>query len=339
MVICMPAKYSIMMDLESTHISKHEKRILQSNLIGGVILFTRNFESSQQLIELTAQIRQVANRDIIIAADQEGGRVQRFKTDQFTRIPAMGELCKKQVSLSRIKDIAWLLAYECLMHGIDLSFAPVLDIDNGSDVVGDRAFSSDIATTIEYSQSWCEGMKSAGMATVGKHFPGHGSTKADTHNYVAEDPRTLENIMNRDGKVFSHLFNKSLLDGIMPAHIRFSEVETSPVGYSKTWLQTILRQQLGFGGVIFSDDLSMVGAGQDLSYPEKAQLALNAGCDMALVCNNPAGVEDIVTNLESQLTNIVSSAIKLRTKIAVDNDAEHVKKREQVKQFLTLLES
>lgn len=299
------------MDLVSTTISDDEKSMLKSELIGGVILFKRNFESSKQLKALTKDIRKVAARDILIAVDQEGGRVQRFKTDKFTRFPPMKELTTKKVPLNKVEDMAWLLATECMEHGIDISFAPVLDIDNGADVVGDRAFSSDVEQTIEYVSAWCNGFKSAGMASIGKHFPGHGSTKADTHEFQALDDRSYQEVMSQDGKVFVEMINKKALEGLMPAHIHFTSIADSPVGYSPVWLQNILREKLRFDGVIFSDDLSMVGAGQGLSYAEKVELALNAGCDMVLVCNNSSAVANLIEHFNGNWSDESSKALRL----------------------------
>lgn len=313
------ANSSVMMDLVGTELKPVECDMLKHPLIGGVILFSRNFESSAQLIKLTQSIKQVAGRPILIGVDHEGGRVQRFKTDEFTYIPAMGKLDTESVSSEDVQDLAWLMASECLAHGIDLSFAPVLDLERGSDVVGDRAFSADINKTVSLVNLWCEGMKQAGMARVGKHFPGHGSTKEDSHVAAPVDNRRFEELMQTDTQVFKQVFAAGLLDAVMPAHIKFSEVDDKPAGYSEVWLQQILKQQLGFNGVIFSDDLSMVGAGKDLTYSEKANLALTAGCDMVLICNNQEAVQSVlqdnqITVLEQQskgLTLVANSNVTL----------------------------
>lgn len=301
----------VMMDVEGTVLSQDERKMLNHPLIGGVILFTRNFVNSQQLIELTTAIRRAVDKPLLIAVDHEGGRVQRFRTDGFTKLPAMGSLSKQQVEDDKVQELGWLMASECLAHGIDLSFAPVLDLDRGSDVVGDRSFSEDIEQAIELAGHWCKGMKQAGMACVGKHFPGHGSTKEDTHVAAPKDERELAEIMANDGEVFRQLIDKSTLDAVMPAHINFPKVDDSPVGYSKVWLQQILKGSLGFNGVLFSDDLSMVGAGADLSYLDKAQLALGAGCDMVLICNNKAAVQQLLTDANLALTDDVSKGINL----------------------------
>lgn len=305
------AKSSIMMDLLGTEVTNAESDMLKHPLIGGVILFTRNFESSAQLTELTREIRLAANRPILIAVDHEGGRVQRFRTDGFTHIPAMGKLNTANLTDTEIRDLAWLMASECLAHGIDLSFAPVLDLERGSDVVGDRAFSAEIDKTVSLVTLWCEGMQQAGMARVGKHFPGHGSTKEDSHVAAPVDNRSLEELMQADTQVFKQVFTTGLLDAVMPAHIQFSKIDDKPAGYSEIWLQDILKSQLGFEGVKFSDDLSMVGAGKDLTYSQKANLALSAGCDMVLICNDQDAVKSVLNDSQIEMSNHHSKGLAL----------------------------
>lgn len=304
-------KSCVMMDVVGTELADDEKIMLSNPLVGGVILFTRNFENSEQLIQLTSEIRKAAAKPLLIAVDHEGGRVQRFRTDGFTKLPAMGQLSNKKLSDEQVTELGWLMASECLAHGIDLSFAPVLDLDRGSDVVGDRAFSADVIQTIEVAGHWCEGMKQAGMSCVGKHFPGHGSTKEDTHVAAPKDSRTLDEIMLNDGAVFKQLIDNQTLDAIMPAHINFPQIDDSPVGYSKVWLQQILKGDLGYNGVLFSDDLSMVGAGTDLTYVEKAQLALSAGCDMVLICNDKEAVQQVLTEAKVSLEVEASKGLTL----------------------------
>lgn len=304
-------KSCVMMDVVGTELAEDEKIMLSHPLVGGVILFTRNFANSEQLIKLTNDIREAANKPLLIAVDHEGGRVQRFRTDGFTKLPAMGQLSEKKLSGDQVKELGWLMASECLAHGIDLSFAPVLDLDRGSDVVGDRAFSSDVVQTIELAGHWCDGMKQAGMSSVGKHFPGHGSTKEDTHVAAPQDERSLDEIMLNDGAVFKQLINEQTLDAIMPAHINFPKVDNSPVGYSKVWLQQILKGELSFNGVLFSDDLSMVGAGTNLTYVEKAQLALSAGCDMVLICNDKNAVQQVLNQAEVNMNSDDSKGLNL----------------------------
>ena len=313
-------KSCVMMDVAGTELLADEVQMLKHPLIGGVILFTRNFENSEQLSRLISDIRNSTEQQLLIAVDHEGGRVQRFRSDGFTKLPAMGKLSKHKISGSDVTELGWLMASECLAHGIDLSFAPVLDLDRGSDVVGDRAFSSDIEETIELAGHWCSGMKQAGMACVGKHFPGHGSTKEDTHIAAPKDERELAEVMENDGEVFRRLTAQQTLDAVMPAHINFPNVDDSPVGYSKVWLQQILKKDLAFTGLVFSDDLSMVGAGEDLTYLQKAQLAMGAGCDMVLMCNNKAAVKELLNDSSLELADITSKSTQLCSKKSVNLD-------------------
>lgn len=309
-----------MMDLAGVELTQIEAEMLSHDLIGGLILFSRNFESSEQLRTLIKNARKAAGKPLLVAVDHEGGRVQRFRSDEFTQVPAMGrfEQYFKSAPVDEIRQgissVAWLLASECLAHDIDLSFAPVLDLERGSEVIGDRAFSSSVSKTIEYAIYWCNGMQQAGMASIGKHFPGHGSTKADSHIAAPIDERSFEEIKQTDLAVFTAMLENNTLFGLMPAHVQFDKVDSSPVGYSRFWLQTILKQQLGFKGAIFSDDLSMVGAGEHLTYPEKAHKAASAGCDMLLVCNTPEGVAEILDNCTVDLGQVSSPANSLMVK-------------------------
>ena len=312
---------SIMMDLEGTVLAEDEKVMLANPLIGGLILFSRNFESSKQLIQLIKEVRQSAQQPIVIAVDNEGGRVQRFKTDGFTAIPAMGKLAPffeaKDNVAEPVTELAWLLASECLAHGIDVSFSPVLDLERGSDVIGDRSFNSDIKLATELATYWCDGLANAGMASIGKHFPGHGSTKEDTHIAAPIDTRSFAEIEQNDMAVFKTMIAGNKLQGMMPAHIRFSAVDDSPVGYSKNWLQNVLKQSLSFNGVIFSDDLSMVGAGEHLSYAEKVLKAVSAGCDMVLICNDKIGVKQALSELQNKVINGYSNVLRLKANTQV----------------------
>lgn len=313
-----------MMDLEGTVLAEDEKVMLANPLIGGLILFSRNFESSKQLTKLITDVRNAAYQPIIIAVDNEGGRVQRFKTDGFTHIPAMGKLVphfakqsmvdSKSLNIKKqVGELAWLLAAECFAHGIDVSFSPVLDLERGSAVIGDRSFNTDLDITTEYATYWCDGLSKAGMACVGKHFPGHGSTKEDSHIAAPVDTRSFDQIEETDMAVFRNMITNNKLQGMMPAHIRFSAVDDHPVGYSTYWLQTILKQELGFDGVIFSDDLSMVGAGEHLSYSEKALKAINAGCDMVLICNHKDAVKQVLSDLSDITGEAQSKVLQLKS--------------------------
>ena len=290
----------LMLDLENTFLGREDIEMLQHPLCGGIILFTRNFESQQQINQLCSDIRKAAGKSILIAVDHEGGRVQRFH-EKFSKIPAMGNFKKLQqnehITLSQIEDIGWLMAAEVIASGIDISFAPVIDIDSGlSRVIGDRGFSDDPLQVVKYASAFIQGMNNAGMLATGKHFPGHGSTEADSHYHLPIDPRSFSEIENLDLSIFKNLCD-SKLQAVIPAHVVYSEIDEMPACFSKYWLQTILRDELGFDGTIFSDDLSMAGAKVIGTMVERADIALNAGCDMVLCCNDKQATYQLLDNL------------------------------------------
>jgi len=328
-----------MLDLQGLQLTEAEKALIQRPAVGGLIFFARNFESRKQIIELVKEIRAL-RPEILLAVDQEGGRVQRFKQD-FTRIPPMqmlGDLYKKDTdqALLLAKNSGWLMASEILACGIDISFAPVLDVDDHAcAVIADRAFSPDPETVTALGACFVEGMREAGMASTGKHFPGHGSVAGDSHLVLPVDDRPFEQVMSHDGTCFASLIGKGL-DAVMPAHIVFSQVDAQPVGFSALWLQTILRQQLGFEGVIFSDDLSMEGATGAGSYAERAALALSAGCDMVLACNNRAGALEVLDWLEREgcesSTRLSSMAARRSLDwVTLEGDSRYRETRRQLK--------
>ena len=288
---------SLMLDLLGKEISNEERELLKHPNVGGLIFFTRNYESSSQIIELVKSIRAV-KPDILIAVDHEGGRVQRFR-NEFTRLPPVATLGKlyagnAERALASAKQHAWLMAAELRAVGIDFSFAPVLDLDFGdSPVIGDRAFHRQPEAVIALAGAYIAGMREAGMAATGKHFPGHGYVNVDSHLDIPRDERELDAIMQADVLPFQALIQQGL-DAVMPAHVIYEKVDSQPAGFSTFWLQTVLRQQLGFQGVIFSDDLNMEGARVAGSYASRAEAALAAGCDMALICNNRAGAIEIL---------------------------------------------
>ena len=288
---------SLMLDLLGKEISNEERELLKHPNGGGLIFFTRNYESSSQIIELVKSIRAV-KPDILIAVDHEGGRVQRFR-NEFTRLPPVATLGKlyagnAERALASAKQHAWLMAAELRAVGIDFSFAPVLDLDFGdSPVIGDRAFHRQPEAVIALAGAYIAGMREAGMAATGKHFPGHGYVNVDSHLDIPRDERELDAIMQADVLPFQALIQQGL-DAVMPAHVIYEKVDSQPAGFSTFWLQTVLRQQLGFQGVIFSDDLNMEGARVAGSYASRAEAALAAGCDMALICNNRAGAIEIL---------------------------------------------
>jgi len=295
----------VMMDLVGTQIGDIEKELLLHPQVGGVILFTRNFESIEQITALVQQIHDLRTPHLLISIDHEGGRVQRFH-EGFTRLPPASiysELVKQDEKQGRlcIEQAGWIMAAELRAIGVDFSFAPVLDLAHGlSGVIGDRAFHSkpDMAATLAYT--FMHGMTSAGMPAVGKHFPGHGGVVEDSHLALPIDHRSMETLLKQDIIPFEKMISNGL-HAIMPAHVIYDQVDNKPAGYSKIWLQDILRDRLKFQGVIFSDDLSMEAAGVGGSYGERAELALEAGCDMVLVCNHPDGVAEVVDTLSEYL--------------------------------------
>lgn len=292
----------VILDLSSTTLQQDEKALLHHPAVGGVILFSRNIGDYDQLQWLITSIR-AERSELLICVDQEGGRVQRCRNG-FTRIPPMQVFDRlynhaPNEAMILARDCAWLMASELLAVDIDFSFAPVLDVDeNFSSVIGDRSFSSDPIRVAALGEAFIEGFSEAGMAVTGKHFPGHGSVVEDSHLELPVDRRDWDQIQSSD--LIPFLALRHHLDAIMPAHIVFPEVDDSaPVGFSRLWLQDILRQELDYQGVIFSDDLSMEGASQVGDYPTRATLALQAGCDMVLACNNRAGAEAILEHLDT----------------------------------------
>lgn len=291
----------VMLDLGGLEMTADEREILRHPATGGVILFARNFESVEQLYRLVSEIHELRKPGLLVAVDQEGGRVQRFR-DGFTLLPAAqaygqayGRSSKQGMDTAR--EAGWLMAAELLSVGVDFSFAPVLDLDRGiSEVIGDRAFSGDPEIVSRLAQAWCHGVHDAGMASVVKHFPGHGGVAADSHLALPVDERELDDIWADDLMPFRRLI-ESGVEGMMPAHVIYQRVDELPAGFSRHWLKEILRGQLGYTGAIFSDDLSMAAAHMAGSYSERAQLALQAGCDMVLVCNNPQGAAEVLDSL------------------------------------------
>lgn len=294
---------SLIIDLEGTVLSPEEREMLAHPLVGGVILFTRNYESREQLMSLCQAIRASRSLPLLIMVDQEGGRVQRFQRD-FTRLPPMAVFGQHydQDSVSAClaaSDCGWLMATELLAAGVDLSLAPVLDLNKGlSSVIGDRAFHGDANAVIELTTAFIQGMHAAGMASTGKHFPGHGSVHLDTHKSITVDERPLKVIVEDDLRPFAGLI-KNNISAIMAAHIIFPQVDNKPVGFSHVWLQEVLRTQLGFAGAIFSDDLKMEGANISTNYADRFDAALQAGCDFAMLCNHRPGVIQVLDNIDA----------------------------------------
>jgi beta-N-acetylhexosaminidase len=282
----------VVLDVAGQSLDANDRRRLAHPLVGGLILFGRNFESRSQLTSLCAEIKAI-RPDVLIAVDHEGGRVQRFKTDGFTPLACMrtlGELWMKDVL--RATDAAtatgFVLAAELRACGVDFSFTPVLDLDyGGSPVIGERSFHRDPRVVSLLAKSLMQGLLLAGMSSCGKHFPGHGFVKADSHVAIPVDKRSLKAILAEDAKPYEWLGLS--LSAVMPAHVIYPKVDARPAGFSPRWLQEILRERLGFGGAIFSDDLGMAGArvieGRPVGFTEAALAALTAGCDLVLLCN------------------------------------------------------
>lgn len=279
---------SLMLDIGGTWLTAEDRRILRHPEVGGLIIFARNIESPRQVRELCAAIRAL-RPDLLLAVDQEGGRVQRLRQG-FLRLPAMRAIADNANAERLAEQCGWLMATEVLAVGLDLSFAPVLDLDHQrSAVVGSRAFEGDPARATLLAGAFIRGLHAAGMAATGKHFPGHGWAEVDSHVGIPEDERSLEEIRRSDLVPFQRLAGK--LDAVMPAHVIYPQVDAGPAGFSRRWLQDILRGELGFDGVIFSDDLSMAGAHVVGDAASRIQAALNAGCDMGLVCNDRGSAE------------------------------------------------
>lgn len=291
----------VMLDVAGTVLTPEDAARLQHPLVGGVILFARNYESPRQLTELTASIHALRSPPLLIAVDHEGGRVQRFR-EGFTRIPAMRELGKiwdehPKRARHLAQQAGYVLAAELRACGVDFSFTPVLDVDYGaSSVIGDRAFHSEPDVIADLAHSLLLGLKQGGMHTVGKHFPGHGFVRADSHLEIPIDERSYTDIEFCDLIPFRRMVNYGLT-AVMPAHVIYPRVDDKPAGFSEVWLKKILRGELGFEGCIFSDDLSMEGATVAGRIVQRAQAALNAGCDMVLVCNKPDSADELLAGL------------------------------------------
>lgn len=292
----------LMLDVAGTELTADDRRRLVHPLTGGVVLFTRNYSSPEQLARLTAAIRGLRNPTLIVAVDHEGGRVQRFR-EGFTAIPAMRELGRAwdtnaQQARQLATDAGYVLAAELRAHGVDLTFAPVLDVDHGSSsVIGDRALHSDSRAVSELARALLQGFRLAGMSGVGKHFPGHGHVRGDSHLELPVDERPYEEIEAADLAPFRRAIDAGL-GAVMPAHVIYSSVDSRPAGYSAHWLKQVLRGKLGFGGVVFSDDLAMAGAAVAGGVVARAEAALAAGCDMALLCNQPGEADELLGELD-----------------------------------------
>lgn len=301
----------VVLDVAGTALDDNDRRRLKHPLTGGLILFARNFESRAQLTALTADIKSI-RPDVLIAVDHEGGRVQRFVTDGFTHLPPMrrlGELWMTDAlrAMGAARACGFVLGAELRACGVDFSFTPVLDLDHGpSGVIGARSFHRDPRVVSVLAQSLMHGLLQVGMQGCGKHFPGHGYVAADSHHAIPVDRRSLKAILADDAAPFGWL--TGVMASVMPAHIVYPKVDSRPAGFSRVWLQDVLRQRLGFAGAIFSDDLSMAGArlldGREVTRTEGAVAALSAGCDLVLLCNESvkdggAAIDALLSGLQA----------------------------------------
>jgi len=320
-----------MLDLEGTELTSTEREMLLHPAAGGVILFSRNFQSPAQVYRLISEIHELRNPALLIAVDQEGGRVQRFR-EGFTRLPPaawFGKLheTNKKHAHDVTREIGWLMATELRSVGVDFSFAPVLDLGGElSQVIGDRAFSSKSAVIVELAQAWRLGVNEAGMVTVGKHFPGHGGVQEDSHHELPVDRRSMEEIM-ADLLPFDRMISYGL-EAIMPAHVIYEQVDPELAGFSSYWLKDVLRGRFRFQGAIFSDDLSMAAADSAGGYGDRAMAALEAGCDMVLVCNNPEGAAQVLDTLKEYKDPVAQMRLmRMHGHGAVTRDEMHLDPR------------
>jgi len=297
----------VMVDVVGLTLTAHERERLRHPLVGGVILFARNFRNRRQLTALCHAIHSVRDEPLLIAVDHEGGRVQRFRTDGFTPLPAMARLGEAWMhdplrAMRLATEVGYVMGAELRACGVDFSFTPVLDLDYGvSGVIGDRAFARDARVVTMLARALIQGLGHAGMAACGKHFPGHGAVHADSHHAVPVDERALQDILREDAAPYDWL-GDMVLPAVMPAHVIYPQVDLKPAGFSRVWLQDILRKRLHYDGVIFSDDLTMQGATVVGDMLARAKAALIAGCDMVLVCNHPDLADDLLQRLRVRVS-------------------------------------
>ena len=349
----------VVLDVEGLVLNAADKKRILHPLTGGVILFGRNFKDRAQLTKLTKDIHDL-RPDVLISIAHEGGRVQRARTDGFTHLPAMGKLgalwskgakgnkqssaANALLAMNAATAVGYILAAELRACGVDFSFTPVIDLDYGrSKVIGDRSFSGEPSIVATLSKSINHGLLMAGMKNCGKHFPGHGWAEADSHVAIPVDERPLEKIIAKDAQPYADL--GIALDSVMPAHVIYPKVDKNPAGFSKVWLQDILRKRFGFTGVIFSDDLSMEGASVAGSVVNGAQMALKAGCDSVLICNRPDLADQLLNNLKVDQKSFALSQERIKRLFprgealswnALQSEAEY-KKAKQLLQSLGLI--
>jgi beta-N-acetylhexosaminidase len=292
-----------MLDIDGLALSPADRELLREPAVGGVILFARNFESFAQVTDLVADIRALRSPPLLVAVDHEGGRVQRFRED-FTIMPPMRDIGReydrdRDSGLQVARQAGWLIASELRAAGIDLCFAPCVDLDWGiSEIIGNRSFHRKPDAVSELAEAFARGLRSAGMASVAKHFPGHGAVVADSHLSLPVDRREYGQILD-DMRPYERMMSTGVVAGVMMAHIVYREIDEMPAGFSSYWMQRELRSRLGFGGAIFCDDLSMKATDAYGPMAERARLSLDAGCDMILVCNDRDAAHQAVDALNS----------------------------------------
>lgn len=326
----------VIVDVAGYSLTPAERARLLHPLVGGVILFTRNYESPEQLVKLTGEIHALRQPPLLISVDHEGGRVQRFR-EGFTELPPMrelGVLWDRDAAAAKAlaQQTGYVLAAELRACGVDLSYTPVLDIDHGnSSVIGNRAFHSNPLAVTELALGLIHGLRDGGMSSVGKHFPGHGHVRADSHLEMPVDTRSLSEIEASDLEPFRRLIDNGL-GAIMPAHVVYPDVDDKPAGFSRRWLEEILRGRLRFDGMIFSDDLSMEGARSAGSIVDRAQAAFGAGCDMVLVCNDPVSADRLLAGLHYQMP---ATSLARIARIHGRGGAESLKKLQHDRHYLS----
>ncbi len=293
----------VMLDIDGLALSPADRDLLREPAVGGVILFSRNFESAEQVTDLVTEIRALRSPPLLVAVDHEGGRVQRFR-EGFTVMPPMRHIGReydrdRDLGLRIARQAGWLIASELRAAGIDLCFAPCVDLDWGiSEIIGNRSFHRKPDAVSELAEAFARGLRSAGMASVAKHFPGHGAVVADSHLSLPVDRRDYGVILD-DMRPYERMMNTGVVAAVMMAHIVYREIDTMPAGFSEYWIQRELRSRLGFGGAIFCDDLSMKATSRYGRMAERARLSLDAGCDMILVCNDRDATHQAVGALNS----------------------------------------
>lgn len=305
----------LMIGVAGLALAEQEKPWLTARGVAGVLLFSRNYASREQLIALCESIREVGGEHLLIAVDQEGGPVQRFR-DGFTRLPALASIGAvydrdPNEAVRLAEEHAWVMASELRASGVDFSFAPVVDLARGNAAIGLRAFHADPTITAELSQAYIRGMHLGGMAAVLKHFPGHGSVAADTHKAQAIDPRGLDEIRRDDLLPFAECI-EARVEAVMMAHVIYPEIDAHPAGYSRVWIEQILRGELGFVGAVISDDISMAAAGAAGTVGERVVAHLDAGCDLVLACFPDVVEEAIAAMHDRETTDMPPWLVALR---------------------------